>query len=396
MKLYKNLVNAVALILQDIFSNQVYADKAIERKFKQNPQWGSRDRKFVAEAVYDIVRHYRLYETIAESKNNFWFMTAIWMIIKQIEIPEWPEFKHVDKNRILKHLESLKENKVVYLSYPDWLWQLASKELGEQEWEKQALAMNSQADVYLRTNELKTNKQNLILELNKEKIEISEVNEVPEALKLTKRQNVFKTKLFKEGFFEVQDSGSQLISRYLNPQSNQLVIDACAGAGGKSLHLAALMKNKGRIISMDVAAYKLEELKKRARRAGVSTIETRVIEGNKTIDALANKADKILLDVPCSGLGVLKRNPDAKWKLSNESIIQTKQTQANILAEYSKMLKQNGEMVYSTCSILPSENQEQVKTFLQQHPTFELVKEQTILPDAGFDGFYMALIKRKN
>ncbi len=394
MKLYKNLVNAVALILQDIFSNNVYADKAIEKKFKQNAQWGSRDRKFVAEAVYDIVRHYRLYEHLAESKNNFWFMTAVWCVLKKIELPEWPEFKHVDQAGILSRNESLKSEPLIFYSYPDWLWQLIVDEIGTDTWHEQAKAMNEQAEVYLRANTLKIDRQKLLERLKLENIETAEISDAKDALVLVKRQNVFKSKLFAEGCFEVQDIGSQMIASFLNPVAQDFVIDACAGAGGKSLHLAALMKNKGKIISMDVADYKLNELRRRAKRAGVSTIETRVIENDQSIEVLKNKADKLLLDVPCSGLGVLKRNPDTKWKLKPESIESTKVLQAKILSTYSGMIKVNGEMVYSTCSILPSENGEQVKNFILKNPNFALVKERTILPSDGGDGFYMALIKR--
>ena len=394
MKLYKNLVDAVALILQDIFSNNVYADKAIEKKFKQNAKWGSRDRKFVAEAVYDIVRHYRLYENLAQSKNNYWFMTAVWCVLKDIALPEWPEFKHVRPQDIRRHYEALKANPVIFYSYPDWLWQLLLEELGEAQMMKEVEAMHDQAEVYLRTNTLKISRQNLRERLKVDGIETLELADSEEAMLLLKRQNVFKSKLFSEGFFEVQDAGSQKIARYLNPVSGDFVIDACAGAGGKSLHVAALIKNKGKIISMDVAAFKLDELKRRARRAGVSCIETKVIEGEKTIQGFSKKADKLLLDVPCSGLGVLKRNPDAKWKLKPEIIENTKLLQTKILSTYADMTKVNGELVYSTCSILPSENALQVKKFIAINPNFVLLKEQTIMPSEGGDGFYMALIKR--
>lgn len=396
MKLYKNLVNSVALTLQEIFVKNRYADKALEKVFKLNPQWGSRDRRFVAEGVYDIVRNFRLYSELAESKTNFWFITAVWLVVKKIEIPDWQEFKHVDVNYILTHEESLKANLPVYESYPDWLWELGIKELGEEVWREQALAMNVQAPVFLRTNTLKVSKQKLAEALRNEKIEATELPDVENALQLSKRENVFQTKLFKEGWFEVQDAGSQLISQYLDPKPNDFVIDACAGAGGKSLHLAAIMKNKGKVISLDVEDWKLEELKKRAKRAGVSNIETRPILPEKTIAQLHNKADKLLLDVPCSGLGVLKRNPDAKWKLNEETVERTKKLQQEIISNYSKMLKPEGFMVYSTCSILPSENQEQVKTFLSNHKEFELLKDKTLLPSQGFDGFYMALIKRNS
>jgi len=394
MKLYKNLVNSVALTLQEIFVKNRYADKALEKVFKQNPQWGSRDRRFVAEGVYDIVRNFRLYSTLAESKTNFWFITAVWLVVKKIEIPDWQEFKHVDVAYILSHKEILQTNLPVYESYPDWLWELGTKELGAEIWTQQALAMNEQAQVFLRVNTLKTSKQKLADALRSEKIETTALPGIENALQLLKRENVFQNKLFKEGWFEVQDAGSQLISEYLDPKPNDFVIDACAGAGGKSLHLAALMKNKGKVISLDVEEWKLEELKKRAKRAGVSNIETRIIQPEKTIAQLHSKADKLLLDVPCSGLGVLKRNPDAKWKLTPETIERTKKLQQQIISDYSKMLKPGGHMVYSTCSILPGENKMQVETFLSGNKEFELIKDKTLLPSEGFDGFYMALLKR--
>ncbi len=393
MKLYKNLVNAVAQTLQEIFTNRRYADKALERLFKQNPQWGSRDRRFVAEGVYDVVRNYRLYAELAESPKNFWFITAVWLVIKEIEIPEWPEFRHLKKSEILSRFQELKENIPLFYSYPDWLWQEGVKELGETKWQQEAIAMNEQAPVFIRANTLKTSREKLKEALAADKIETIVYGHTPDALQLSKRENIFQHKLFKEGWFEVQDAGSQMISSFVDPKPGELVIDACAGAGGKSLHLAALMKNKGKVMSLDVEGWKLDELKKRARRAGAFNVETRAIE-NDTVLQLKNTADKLLLDVPCSGLGVLKRNPDAKWKLSTEVMDKTKKIQAGILNDYPVMLKPGGILVYSTCSILPSENEEQVKTFLQQQPSFTLVKEKTIYPSEGSDGFYMAMIKK--
>ena len=172
------------------------------------------------------------------------------------------------------------------------------------------------------------------------------------------------------------------------------VIDACAGAGGKSLHLAALMQNKGKILALDVHTNKLEQLRKRAKRAGIDIIETRLIEGTKTIKRLVNSADALLLDVPCSGLGVLRRNPDSKWKLKPERLLELQDLQKKLLRDYSQMLKVGGRMVYATCSILPSENQRQVQDFLSQHKNFELLAEKTLRPDIeGYDGFYFASLK---
>lgn len=396
MKLYKNLVNSVAETLQEIFVKNRYADKALEKLFKQNPKWGSRDRRFIAEAVYDIVRNYRLYSELAQSEKNFWFITAVWLVIKEMELPAWQEFQHVDAEQILKAKERLKNNLPVYESYPDWLWELGIKELGVQAWEKEAIGMNHQAPVVLRINTLKTSKQKFLEAFKEQEIGLKEISGNPNAVELVKRENVFQNSLFKEGWFEVQDAGSQKISEFVNPKQTDLVIDACAGAGGKSLHLSALMNNKGKIISMDVEAWKLEELKKRTKRAGAFNIEAKVIEDGKTIVRYKDKADKVLLDVPCSGLGVIKRNPDAKWKLSAESMAKTKLLQQKIISDYCVMVKPGGNLVYSTCSILPSENKEQVTKFLASHADFELIKDTTIMPSEGYDGFYMCELKKIN
>jgi 16S rRNA (cytosine967-C5)-methyltransferase len=205
---------------------------------------------------------------------------------------------------------------------------------------------------------------------------------------------VFLTDAFKDGIFEVQDASSQLVAYFLDVKPGMHVIDACAGAGGKTLHLSSLMQSKGRIISMDTEAWKLDELKKRAKRSGAQNIETRVID-SITISKLKNSADRVLLDVPCSGLGVIKRNPDAKWKLKSEFINNIIQTQQQILGEYSQMVKHGGYLVYATCSILPSENNQQVELFLKNNSNFELIKQEVVSPfSSGFDGFFMALLKK--
>jgi 16S rRNA (cytosine967-C5)-methyltransferase len=195
----------------------------------------------------------------------------------------------------------------------------------------------------------------------------------------------------------VQDYGSQQIASFMEVEPGMKVIDACAGAGGKSLHLASLMKNKGHILSLDIYEKKLIELQRRARRNGVHIIETKIIESSKTIKRLKEKADRLLLDVPCTGLGVLRRNPDAKWKLSPSFLEEVKITQQNLLRDYSSMVKPGGKLIYATCSILPSENENQIKTFLdsKEGQLFTLENQKTLLPnDFGYDGFFMARLKK--
>lgn len=394
-RLYRNLVNEVALTLKQIFDEKRYADKAVERVLKSHPQWGSSDRRFVAEAVYDIVRNYRLFATVAGNERNYWFITAVWLVHSGYDLPDWPEFVHVKAPITKALIEELQHKLWFKYSYPDWLWKLLETELGEQRWRREAAAMHQTADVFLRVNTLKTAPRKLMAELNDAKLLTELVEGMASALKLLKRTNVFQNKFFKEGLFEVQDAGSQMISEFVQPQPGELVIDGCAGAGGKTLHLAALMKNKGRILAFDVEDWKLEELKKRARRAGVHMVQTKVIASKDDVKKYHGQADKLLLDVPCSGLGVLKRNPDAKWKLSAEVITRTKELQKQILIDYCEMTKPGGTLIYSTCSLLPSENETQVNRFLDERSDFTMTDEQMLWPSEGFDGFYMAKLKRK-
>jgi 16S rRNA (cytosine967-C5)-methyltransferase len=393
MKLHKHLVNSVAETLREIFRENRYADKAIERLFKKNPKWGSRDRRFVAEAVYDIVRYFRYYSSLAEGENNFWFITGVWLTEKNIEIPEWPEFRHIDKVYLEKKKEQLKNNPCIIQSYPDWLWELGEAELGKEVWKREAVAMNESAKVVLRVNTLKTSNSEFEKTFQVTETGIKKIAGLENAYELVKRENIFRNEYFKKGWFEVQDAGSQQIGEFMEVKPGEMVVDACAGAGGKSLHLAALMKNKGKIVSMDVEERKLEELRNRANRAGAFNMEAR-LANEESVKRLKEKADKVLLDVPCSGTGVIKRNPDSKWKLSADVIERTRQLQQEILGKYSVMVKPGGSLFYSTCSILPSENKNQVNKFLVSNPSFIFVRDKSILPSGGYDGFYMCELKK--
>jgi 16S rRNA (cytosine967-C5)-methyltransferase len=290
-----------------IFSEDRYADKVIEKILKQNPKWGARDRRFIAETTYDIVRWYRWLREITQAKGKeFWKLLAGWCILHGIDLPAWTEFKDVNVREVIEREKKTVYTRKIRESIPDWLDTLGEKELGNI-WEKELHALNEEAKVVLRVNTLKITRKELQNVLHDEEIETSKLEDFPDALVLNERQNIFTSPSFKDGFFEVQDAGSQYIASFLRTEPGMRIIDACAGAGGKSLHLAALAKNKGRIIAMDVEQWKLDELQKRARRAGVSNMETRLIDSSKVIKRLENQADRLLLDVPCSGLGVLKR-----------------------------------------------------------------------------------------
>jgi 16S rRNA (cytosine967-C5)-methyltransferase len=387
-----------------IFNEGEYADKVVARALKKDKRWGSHDRKFVAETIYEIVRWKRLYTEIAEVKEPFdrdkiWRIFAVWAVLRGYTLPDWKYFEDTPVRRIKGKFDELTKTRKFRESIPDWMDELGVKELGEETWTKELAAQNEQAKVILRVNKLKTTKEKLraiLMDLN---IETEFHKDYPDALILTERANVFLTDAFKDGLFEVQDASSQLVAYFLDVQPGMRVVDTCAGAGGKTLHLASLMENKGQLIAMDLYESKLKQLKIRAKRNGAFNIEPRVIESTKTIKKLHEKADRVLIDAPCSGLGVLKRNPDSKWKLQPEFIDNIRKVQAEVLENYSKIVKPGGKLVYATCSVLPSENQEQIKHFLSTEigKEFNFVKDQKVLAsESGFDGFYMALLERKN
>ena len=400
MRLHRNLCFAVIDGLTLIFNEGKYADKVIQQLLKRDKRWGSRDRAFVAETTYDIVRWKRLYAEIAEVKepfdrDNLWRMFAVWATLKGIKLPDWTYFEKTPTRKIKGRFDELSKIRKLKESIPDWMDALGLKELGEAIWTKEIAALNEQAEVILRVNTIKTTKEKLQAELFDLEIETDLLPNYPDALKLKERANVFQTEAFKNGFFEVQDASSQLVAEFLDVKPGMRVVDACAGAGGKTLHLASLMENKGQIIAMDIYANKLNELKRRAKRNGAHNITNKVIVSSKTIKKMVNSADRVLIDAPCSGIGVLKRNPDSKWKLQPEFLDTIRKTQKDILSSYSRLVKKGGQMVYATCSILPSENQDQVATFLKENPTFELVKDKKVsVAQSGYDGFYMALLKR--
>ncbi|PKA99947.1 16S rRNA (cytosine967-C5)-methyltransferase [Flavobacteriaceae bacterium MAR_2009_75] len=403
MKLHRNLVFAVIDALNLIFNEREYADKVVQKVLKFDKRWGARDRGFIAETTYEMVRYKRLYAEIAEVKEPFsrpdlFRMWAVWAVLKGIKLPDWKQIEPTPERRIKGKFDELSKIRKYREAVPDWIDELCAKALGEKLWTEELAALNQQAEVILRTNTLQTTKEKLRKILLDEGIVTEPIKGYPLALRLPERANVFVTDAFKKGLFEVQDASSQMVSELLDVKPGQRVVDTCAGAGGKSLHLASLMENKGQLISMDIYISKLKELKRRARRNGAHNIETREIDSTKVFKKLYGTADRVLIDAPCTGLGVIRRNPDTKWKLQPDFLEKITKTQQEILRSYSKIVKPTGKMVYATCSILPQENGNQVKSFLasEEGKDFSLVKEKNIFSSkSGFDGFYMALLQKK-
>jgi len=395
-KIFPPLVSALRDLIHEIFVVGRQADKAIEFAFKHHKKWGARDRAFLAENTYEIVRWYRLLghllgKEYPEFPQDTDRAIATWLWVKEYPLAEiqriFPQFQ---EEGLAQRWEEAQAIRGVAQSIPAWLDKIGVQELGEHLWEEELIAMNRTAPVFIRVNTLKTNALALIAHLADLGIRVEPVLGVEDALFIHDRASLFKTPAFHQGWFEVQDAGSQKIGHFVDVAPGMRIIDACAGAGGKSLHLATLMQNKGKIISLDIEEWKLMELKRRAKRQDIQTIETRLIDP-KTLKRLRGSADRLLLDVPCSGLGVLRRNPDSKWKLTPEFLDEIRQIQAQILEDYCTMVKPGGKLIYATCSILPSESEHQVAQFLRQHPEFKLESTHRTSPaQDGFDGFYMA------
>ena len=398
-RLFPNTVAGVLEALEMTFGKGIYADKVVERLLRQNKKWGSRDRSFVAEHTYEMVRWWGFLWALLEKepstkRKDLHRLFGVYWLWRGYDLPDWPKFDTIrdfDVQKASKRLTTIAEKE----SYATWFDALAHKQLGEQ-WPIIAAAMNTPNTVNLRVNTLKSNRSEVAEALEQAGIKVYNHPVFPEALCLEGRPKLNNIPAFKQGWFEVQDAGSAQIGHFLNPTPGSTTIDACAGAGGKTLLLGALMENKGKLVAMDVEGRKLGELKKRTQRSGLSIVETRAWEEPGVLQELEETADYLLLDVPCSGTGVIKREPDTKWKLAQEHLDRLEEVQADILHRYPTMLKPGGTLVYATCSILPMENTQQVELFLKNNPHFTLVEERTVHPAQNNDGFYMAKLKKMN
>lgn len=395
------LLPEIISTLRVVFWEDTYAPKAIQTVLKTHPEWKEKERALFSETVYELIRWWRLLWYILDrdpspEEEDLQKLIIIYLFNKQGDHTALQKKRGLDANQIAIRTTHAQNIRVLRESIPDWLDKQGEQELGRR-WDTVITSLNQHPNQTIRINTLKTSPNELVMILRKEGVHAEPVIWNLDTLLLTKKTNVFKLTSFSEGLFEVQDAASQMVSRFLDPHPGMRVVDACAGEGSKTLHLACLMNNKGKIIALDTQEWRLKELRKRSTKAGVDTIETRVITSSKNYKRMDGTADRLLLDVPCSGLGTLRRNPDIKWKLSSEDLERLKRLQQELLQHYCTILKPHGRMVYSVCSILRSEGEDQVKQFLQQHgDAFTFISEKHYWPDTdGTDGFYMALIERR-
>jgi 16S rRNA (cytosine967-C5)-methyltransferase len=402
MKLHRNIALGIVSGLENTLIEKRLAADVIKKLLKSNPGWGSRDRRTIAQAFYDIIRQKRLFHALSGSESedlNLWNLLGCWMILNDFPLPEWIEFNNINAQEIKTKAPVLVQDRRYKHSIPNWLDQMGVEAFGEITWEKEIAALNTPANLIVRVNTLITTVENLkdILE-KKYNIVTLLIPDYPHALVFDKKQSLQSIKEYREGWFEVQDANSQKVSPWLGAECGKYYMDACAGAGGKSLHLADLTKDSAKIVALDIFPAKLDELQKRCYRNNIQSVRTINVENEKILQTLEPDIDGVLIDAPCSGLGVLKRNPDAKWNMSPERLTEILKTQEKILQTYAPLVKKGGKLVYATCSILPAENKLQVDKFLKSQlgSKFELEKEHTYFSHlTGFDGFYCARLIKK-
>lgn len=403
MKIHRPLLLVLISALDASILQGQHADKVLEKTLKFNKQLGSRDRKWIAELFYNVIRWqrrlcYQLGLAQASNVRDLANMLAVQLLVQnpQATAQDLPSFSEWDRGLVDKAVRVQDfSSQAIAESFPDWIDELCQEQFSEQ-WPSIAKSLNEKSPVDLRVNTLKSDRLDVQKKLAQEEILTTEISDSKVGLTLKERKNVFQSKAYLAGLFEVQDRASQRVASLVSPQPGERVIDACAGAGGKTLHLAALMKNKGKIISMDIHEWKLNELRKRCSRGGVDIVETKLVD-SKFIKRQKESAHRVLLDVPCSGLGVLRRNPDTKWKLTPEKLQDLIRLQAQLLDEYSEMVKPQGYLIYATCSFLKIENEQQVQAFMQRDSRWELLQQVRINPDQGLgDGFFAAQLRRKS
>ncbi len=405
-------------VLGQLLRFEYPADAVVSRYFRTHHQLGHADRAFVAETVFAVLRRGRSIEArcadrlsdrarllVALAVTRGWSQRELAPVLKASE-EAWLA--------VAKAMTAADFGPAVRCDLPDWLYQALEAQFGADEVLQLASALNQPAPLDLRVNTLKTNRAAVLAQFAAEGIAALPGSLSPLAIRLRDKPALARHPLFLAGAFEVQDEGSQLLGYLMEPKRGEMVVDFCAGAGGKTLLLGALMKNTGRLYAYDVSEKRLARLKPRLARSGLSNVHPVRIEHERDtrIKRLAGKVDRVLVDAPCSGLGTLRRNPDLKWRQGDDSIAELAVKQAGILDAAAKLLRPGGRLVYATCSLLTAENEAIVDAFLARHPDFTLTPACAILASHGIelegellrllphrhhtDGFFAAVLDRKS
>jgi 16S rRNA (cytosine967-C5)-methyltransferase len=418
MRLPPAILGSTEEVLREILRFTAPADVTLSRYFKDHQRLGSRERGAVAEAVYAVLRNKTFFTDFAGGSGQGASMRRLALL-------------GLSETAGLESLSGLTEEETAFLTrineidrgllsplmranMPQWLYDKLVAQYGEDDAQQLAAVLNTPAPLDLRVNSIKANRDEVIAKLAEAPILAEPTPYSPLGLRVKKKPTLQNLPLFKEGAIEVQDEGSQVLAQILAARRGEMVVDFCAGAGGKTLALGATMRNTGRLYAFDVSEKRLSKLKPRLARSGLSNVHPVLIahERDAKIKRLAGKIDRVLVDAPCSGLGTLRRNPDVKWRQPESAVAEMQQKQASILDGAARLLKGGGRLVYATCSLLNEENDFIVEQFLASHPDFELVPMSKVLAEQkielemdqylkllphkhGTDGFFAAVLERK-
>jgi 16S rRNA (cytosine967-C5)-methyltransferase len=416
MQITENLLRQSAMALATVLAPHGPADAKMSAYFRENPKLGMQERAFIADTVYQALRRRRLLEYLCDGPDARRILLGVLLRVQGVSLrdlgpllnKQQTEWAHAIKAKSTENLPL-----AVQADLPDWLWDKLAQQYGEAQALSIARAMHLPAPLDLRVNRLNGQREAVLALFAKEGIDATPTPYSPDGVRLKEKIALNKHVLFNKGVVEVQDEGSQLLALLLAPRRGEMVADFCAGAGGKTLALGALMANSGRLYAFEVAEKRLANLRPRLARSGLSNIHPQLItnERDQRLKRLAQKFDRVLVDAPCSGLGTLRRNPDLKWRQTEMDVAELSIKQACILDAAAKLVKPGGRLVYATCSLLREENEGVVEAFLAQHPDYrqrnaaEILALQKVALDTGHtlkllphvhgtDGFFAAVFER--
>jgi len=394
------------------------ADAILRHFFRESPELGANDRPFIAETVFGILRHRFFLESATGDTAPRPLLLAYLVKFQGMNLRELAPMVTETEAKWLAEIKAValeSQPLAIQAEFPEWLVQKLQGFMTDADILTLGRSLQQSASLDLRVNTLLTNRDEVLAALSQDGIEASATPYSPIGIRLVGKPAINRHELFLSGKVEVQDEGSQLLGYLLAPKRGDMLVDFCAGAGGKTLMLGALMRSQGRIYAFDISEKRLNNLKPRLKRSGLSNLHAQRItnENDIKVKRLTGKIDRVLVDAPCSGLGTLRRNPDLKWRQSPQSIEELKRKQTAILSSASNLLKPGGRLVYATCSFLPEENREIVENFLATHPRFtllncaELLQQQKIPLDTGellqlsphlhgTDGFFSAALELTN
>ena len=416
MRFSAPLLELCALALSEVSPFSYPADAVLSRFFRNHREAGRQDRALIADTVYAALRRWRLLETIAPGSGYRRLALVVWATMLGANLRELEGcFKRGDAEWVaaIKTAAHSEQPFEVQCDLPDWVIAALRRYWDDATLLMHAKALQQPAPLDLRVNLLKCKREEALSLLAVDGLVGHPTRYSPAGIRLEGNPAINRHPLFLSGDIEVQDEGSQLLAWLVEPRRGEMVVDFCAGAGGKTLAMGALMRSTGRLYAFDTSAKRLENLRPRLARSGLQNVHPQRIEGERDsrVKRLAGKIDRVLVDAPCSGLGTLRRNPDLKMRQTLQSVEELRAKQAAILNAAATLLKPGGRLVYATCSLLPEENQDIIGTFLQNHvkfvlrPAGEIMKHQKIEIECGnyfelwpaqhgTDGFFAAVLER--